>query len=78
MHTENEARKLWCPLARVVNNWFEPAVAVNRSILKGKEKAAARDEKEIDAGCGCIASECAMWRWEAKDSGYCGIRRASP
>jgi hypothetical protein len=66
MHTEKQARELWCPVARVaVGNY---SVAVNRD-----------EGDEIIAGCRCIASECAMWRWSlprrrrGDDEGYCGL-----
>ena len=58
MHTEDEARTLWCSEARVAHTKddddFNPvsAVAINRvyGIIFPEE-------------CVCIASECAKWRW---------------
>jgi hypothetical protein len=68
MHTDKEARSLWCPLARVVSTITGQSVAVNRSMFK-------EEEEEIAAGCRCIASDCAMWRWSKEEAteGYCGL-----
>jgi len=73
MHTEDDARKLWCPMARKTN-------AANRPLAVGLSLEMA--------GVGCIASDCAMWRWGQDDAafnerahgreavsefGYCGL-----
>ena len=51
MHTEDDARKLWCPMARVNtdqgNTYYD-----NRSDLVNGPTTL------------CIASVCAMWRWD--------------
>lgn len=74
MHSEAEAKKLWCPMARA-NNVAETA-AVNRNA-----------NGEGDGLCYCIASACAAWRWavipaaltggtedcRSTTVGYCGL-----
>jgi hypothetical protein len=50
MYSEDEARKLWCPMARVAVD----EASANRDI---------DDTTTFISGCRCIASKCAMWRW---------------
>lgn len=51
--TEDEARKRWCPFARV-----EAATsAINRL------DRAATDRVVWHFACACIASDCMAWRW---------------
>ena len=54
MHTEEEARKLWCPMAKVEFDEDD-----NRHI-----DAAGNDH--LFRCCRYIASKCAMWRWDGK------------
>ena len=54
--TEDEARKRWCPFARVIEGSFDPdlptyAAAVNRNLHESQRPHAR-----------CIASGCMMWR----------------
>lgn len=53
MKTEAEAKKCWCPFARVANSF---AAATNRS-----------KQKQISKWTKCIASECMAWREEWND-----------
>ena len=63
-HTEQEARKLWCPMARFLDSDGDVA---NRWAL-----SQSNDLNPLP--CRCIASECAMWRWNDEDeTGYCGL-----
>jgi len=54
MYTEEEAKKLWCPFARVMN-------------AKGDGGGNRWDNTVPEATCPngglCIASNCAVWRW---------------
>ncbi|MEO1187792.1 MAG: hypothetical protein AAFW60_01870 [Pseudomonadota bacterium] len=59
MHTEDEAKKLWCPFARMAfqhGNTVKPGFAVNRIAATGE------DTTFIPNGSFCIGSECAAWR----------------
>jgi hypothetical protein len=56
MHTEEGARMLWCPMARVNED--------DRNITN-------RDQFVIGAWTGCLASQCAVWRWDNDDLGIC-------
>ena len=73
MHTEQEARKLWCPMVRyggeneASNRWSEPF----------ERGGHYKPDLNPDI-CRCIASQCAMWRWEEGETGkvtrgYCGL-----
>lgn len=62
MDSEHEAKKKWCPLARVVS-WdrdTQSTVAGNRI---GHDVTSAVDESTVTTSARCIASECMMWRW---------------
>jgi len=61
MHTEKEARELWCPMARSQGNCDEPAA--NRWIGAGGDGVTEMQMNPPDSRC--IASKCAMWRWGA-------------
>ena len=55
MHSEEEARKLWCPMARVAahfNEGMKNNVAFNRD-----------PDGDPRASTYCIASQCMMWQW---------------
>lgn len=54
MQTEAEARKLWCPMARVL------VVTDQAGAVKSSTAANIFDKGEISL---CLASNCAMWRW---------------
>jgi hypothetical protein len=76
MPTEDEARKLWCPMARYARGNDPPAY--NRCDF---------DDEVVESpgSCRCIASKCAMWRWDYKQIipgpngdvkvmvGFCGL-----
>lgn len=70
MHTQAEAKKMWCPEARIKADANRlDALVVNRFAVGRAGLAFA----------GCIASECMHWRWaggysNADDAkGYCGL-----
>jgi len=83
MHTEDEARKLWCPMARYA--WDEDKRAYNRYGFIGNDDTA--EDVLNPESCRCIASECAVWRWFTDQQyaegpggtfalerhGYCGL-----
>lgn len=51
MHTEDEARKLWCPHVRLGDEQGASA-SINRTWSRGCPDAAS-----------CMASKCMSWRW---------------
>jgi hypothetical protein len=53
MHTEDEAKNLWCPHARVLEPYAE-------------KTSMNRDTKD-ESLCRCIASKCMAWRWGEKE-----------
>lgn len=77
MHTTEQAKKLWCPMVRATSGTDEPGNAGNSPAFRTPTYAR------------CIASQCAMWRWntpaggryvsespadfEARRTGYCGL-----
>lgn len=80
--TEAEAKKRWCPFARVVQyagDWHPPAA--------GNREAMQAFPDELNGATVCIASSCMAWRWETEPfpnhqpgetgpsagSGYCGL-----
>jgi len=65
MHTEEEARKLWCPMVRVGNG---NEAAENRTCEIGKVSDDLGNGTTWNA---CIASSCMMWRWDNDDFGIC-------
>lgn len=81
--TEKEARKKWCPFARVKDN----GCSTNRHA--GTHKRKDGKFSILRSNSMCIASECMAWRWEEdnieriradgpRDSeirGYCGLAK---
>jgi len=70
MHTESEARKLWCPMVR-----FTPLI--NSGIIIPGDRKRTEDGKIDDY---CIASSCMMWRWFTDEIEYavCGQNDPKP
>ena len=72
MHTAEQARELWCPMARIAFNEPGPFNRLSPDTDGGSG---------IPRGSQCIANECAMWRWlpnhgehmADKRKGYCGL-----
>jgi hypothetical protein len=61
--TEAEAKRYWCPMARLAG--FSELQAINRS-----------PQGDPAAGSFCLGSQCMVWRWEVAQegrSGYCGL-----
>ncbi len=83
MHTESDARKLWCPYARVI---IRPVQTVqDHTVIQLDCIAGNRLEgTKLASGTNCIASDCALWEWqpdrdEALETiewkGGCGLKR---
>ena len=70
MYTEEEARKLWCPMVRLPIYGNEDD--------KSPASCNKYDDGDIGRSLYCMASDCMMWRWEGRGSGatgkgYCGL-----
>ena len=75
--TEDEARKKWCPFARVIQFDIDEMPTGNRLYT------ASNDEMNFDGPALCIASECMAWRTYdlrvaptsviPNGQGYCGL-----
>ena len=68
MHTQDEAKKLWCPMVRAP--LFNPEN--HREQIAGNA-AAIPGAKEYGSAVRCIAGDCAMWRELPSGRGYCGL-----
>lgn len=77
--TEQQARQLWCPFARVS---LPSNAAGNRVSTFHKQLAAkssprdAEHYEQQEADCKCIASGCMAWRWGNQHlhaEGFCGL-----
>ena len=76
MHTESQAKELWCPLVR---HEGEAAGSFNRGWSPSNPLNHAAKPEETSYLCNCIGSRCAAWRWERRrDVGQvpCVDRRA--
>lgn len=87
MMTEEEARKKWCPFARVIagemrDGFMKPLrdVAPHNRVQEAGSEA---DDPTWHQTHNCIASECMAWRWveefepyvgnKPSTKGYCGL-----
>jgi hypothetical protein len=76
MHTEEQAKHLWCPMVRhegdsngTFNRGWCPSNPLNSA-----------GQAEQSYMCNCLASGCAMWRWhnpKEKRLGFCGMSGSS-
>jgi hypothetical protein len=64
--TEEEAKRMWCPFARVID--ITGKGGGNRWDDSGKPFTSP-------SGSLCMASNCMAWRWQSalSDDGYCGL-----
>lgn len=60
MHTEIEAKDLWCPLVR---HEGESAGSFNRGWSPSNPLNCATTTDEESYLCNCIGSRCSAWRW---------------
>lgn len=83
--TEEHARTKWCPMVRMAAPGNPLVNRISRAMW-AILKPGTRDHEwysDMKADCCCIASECAMWRWQNGDpdfaevgepaKGYCGL-----
>ena len=63
MHTEEEAKKKWCPMVRIEANTFQASYNKYPSVGTGLPTLSL-----------CIASDCMMFRFvQTQRKGYCGL-----
>lgn len=67
MYTEEEAKKKWCPMVRIVGVDGKENGVVNRTSYNKCVHVGEREDF-IPAGSECIASKCMMWEWEYEDT----------
>lgn len=73
MHTPEQAKELWCPMARIARDETvrieSPAIGgmfsvhEERYIVGGCNRDAIGGMGSSIKSCRCIADKCAMWRW---------------
>ena len=69
--TEDNAKKLWCPMAVVKSEH----VSYNRNSFDDAEDFGPDKDKPSQSQT-CWGSHCALWTWNTGSSieGYCGLR----
>lgn len=86
MTTEDEARSMWCPAARIVDGKISDEGNAEHPNPQGAyNRVADKVRWAYPTGGGCIASRCMWWRWagaaplnnnppsvKAIYRGYCG------
>ena len=71
-YTEDQAKRRWCPFARVKATGMERN-SFNR-LFSG-----VGDERRSDTNppsSRCIASECMAWQFTSDETGFCGMVRS--
>jgi hypothetical protein len=81
MHTEEQAKVLWCPHVRIARREMPEAVVDADLQLVGGCNTDALGGCRVPNSCRCIASNCAAWRWvdpasryvNGERKGFCGL-----
>ena len=84
MHTEAEAKCLWCPFARDLQHNGGNRMAYGGNAEPDNDDCAAQFAAEMADLHPCIASACMAWRWRTeevhgsmattkRERGYCGL-----
>lgn len=60
-HSPEAAKKMWCPMVRVLN--FQAAPDHNYPINRPT------------GDFNCIATDCMMWHWDDPATGHCGLTK---
>jgi hypothetical protein len=74
--TEAEAKKCWCPFARISSVFGQAGGAAGSSPTAAVAYNRSANSPHVVAPC--IASDCMAWRWgtfaeEARKEGFCGL-----
>lgn len=75
MHTPEQAKDLWCPMARIAREEYR-ADGTPESVVVSGCNTDALGGNRIPASCRCVADQCAMWRWATKPHAQDGIDRS--
>ncbi len=71
--SEEQARALWCPMARV-SDPHGPGAAINRGL--GDVETGPNGEAVPDRSANCMASDCMAWiPSHTRGKGSCGLAR---
>jgi hypothetical protein len=66
MHTEDEAKNLWCPMVRLtfarIDDNGKVEVQAHQTAVNRMGQVGTPNSLEMVCAR-CIASQCAMWRW---------------
>lgn len=71
--TEDEARRKWCPFARVPDGGNVPGAVTATNRHAGRKTGADGKPRILRGNAMCIASECMAWRWTSVQGGICGL-----
>ena len=77
--TEDEAKKKWCPFARVTEKWPDGVTCARNRVVTidgNSESELSSVEHASDlVGTKCLGSQCMAWRKEEglNIEGYCGL-----
>ncbi len=75
LHTEEEAKELWCPFARVVE-FTEDTISAPYNRAWAGDGHPTRTHEPLQ--CRCIGDRCMAWRWEEHDLGPGKPRAVGP
>jgi hypothetical protein len=88
MHTEEQAKQLWCPHVRLLEPSFYKRGPATQGSTVGHEPASVNRGETRCKDTNCIGSKCSQWRWAWGDQlypvedgfkndgtgkGYCGL-----
>ena len=80
--TQEEARRCWCPFARVAHPFYDKInaqdggapIQISNRIVATQEDASCAEMAADHPAMKCIASHCMAWRFhENVATGYCGL-----
>lgn len=75
--TEDEARKKWCPFARLIATGAEGQDVALPDASAGFNRPTLGPPDDL-ANAACMASSCMAWRWDSRSRGHCGLAGAAP
>ncbi len=77
MHSEEQARKKWCPEARVATGYTVDGKFQTEAQSPAFNRMSNSCKISFPNSARCIASDCMAWRWSGGarhfTEGYCGL-----